>query len=156
MITQERLKQVLLYDPETGIFTWLKSHRNIKPGDRAGCLDDGYIKIKVDREKHRAHKLAWFYVYGEWPDQLDHRDLDKSNNRIQNLRKANHTQNNANKPIQKNNTSGFRGVTFFKPRGRWRVLIRGKYVGSYRTKEAAAAAYARAAKEHFGEFSRVE
>ena len=76
MLTQERLKEVLHYDPETGIFMWLVApNGRIRVGMEAGSSHDGYIGIKVDRILYKAHRLAWFYMTGEWPaNDVDHWD----------------------------------------------------------------------------------
>lgn len=97
---------------------------------------------------------------GEWPDKrMDHRDLDRSNNRWSNLRLASNTENGANRAKGKNNTSGHKGVSWCKNRQKWQAGIkinyRRKALGRFDTKEEAAAAYAVAAQELFGEFARV-
>lgn len=160
-LTAERLREVLHYDAATGRFTWLKSHQKVSAGDAAGCLDDkGYVRIRIDGKRYRAHRLAWLYVTGDWPeDQIDHRDLDKANNAFLNLRQANNTQNNGNRKRQPNNTSGHRGVSWHSPRRRWRAIIYvGKkqvYLGTFNNKETAAEAYRLAAQSKFGEFARI-
>lgn len=87
MITQDRLKEVLLYDPERGIFTWCE---NMSPRACSGSLaghvrTDGHIGIGIDGFKYLAHNLAWLYVYGTCPKRLKHRDGKKRNNAITNL-----------------------------------------------------------------------
>jgi hypothetical protein len=160
MITIERLKQLLEYNPETGLWTW-RVHRHCKKcGDIAGGLNSaGYIQITIDGTKYLAHRLAWLYMTGEWPKSLiDHEDLKPINNVWTNLREATHSQNKANRYHQKNNSCGVKGVDFHQ--GKWRSLIYVDgaqiYLGSYPTKEQAADAYKIAAIKHFGDFARYE
>jgi hypothetical protein len=164
MITRERLQEVLSYDSELGVFIWKKPNTNrLKPGDRAGAVDGkGHIQMRVDGVQYSAHRLAWFWVHGEWPvEEIDHIDRNRSNNRISNLRQATKSQNRANTIAFSNNRSGFKGVHFCrghlnKP---WRALInhQGKrtHLGRFATPEEAHAAYAAAANQMFGEFARV-
>lgn len=94
-----RLRALLSYDPETGIFRWLVNRPpNKTAGKEAGSPDDdGYLRIGIDRRRYRAHRLAWFYVHGVWPQmELDHKDTDRTNNRIANLREATRTVNQQN------------------------------------------------------------
>ena len=157
MLTSERLRQVLRYDPETGIFIWRKARQKVCVGGRAGGLSDkGYIRIMIDGKRYRAHRLAWLWMTGNWPPhEIDHRDLDKANNVWGNLRLANDTQQNGNKPLLRNNTSGYRGVSFDKRNKRWRAMIGDKNIGKFRTRGEAAAAYAVAARAYFGPFTRL-
>ena len=156
-----RLREVLAYDPETGIFTWI-----IKPGNlplvgaRAGWREkDGSARIMVDRHRYFSHRLAWLWMTGEWPPSLiDHKDTDRSNNRWKNLRLATQSQNLGNSKRPRNNMSGFKGVR--RVNGRWHARIKVGYVekhlGYFDTPEDAHAAYCAAAKQHFGEFARFE
>jgi hypothetical protein len=94
-------------------------------------------------------------VYGEWPtDLIDHANGDPSDNRLCNLREANRATNAANARRPRDNTSGFKGVSWAKSARKWRATLAGKHIGIYDTKEDAASAYARAAKELHGEFAR--
>ena len=114
-LTPERLRQVLHYDPETGIFTWRvsTSHR-VKVGAAAGCLHkcDGRIYISIDGRKYMAHRLAWFYVHGAWPPAgIDHRDGVASHNWIDNLRPATQAENMQNlHAAHRDSGTGFLGV----------------------------------------------
>lgn len=89
-LTQEVLKSLLYYDPETGIFVWLVTRQRSPAGKEAGGYDEkGYRRICVNGTKVRAHRLAWLYMTGEWPeDQLDHINGLKDDNRFVNLREA--------------------------------------------------------------------
>src|SRR5690606_34614864 len=102
MLTQQRLKELLYYDPETGIFTRLvgRSGPRARAGDVAGSDNGkGYIRIYVDGRPYKAHRLAWFYMHGEWPEEIDHRNGERADNRLSNLRPVTRQQNNLNQSI---------------------------------------------------------
>ncbi len=127
MITQAELKENLYYNPKTGDFTRLASHSNrTKVGDIAGTLDCyGYSVVMVKGSIYKAHRLAWFIIYGAWPkDQIDHINHNKSDNRIVNLREADSRENHRNCPMQKNNISGCCGVSWVKRDKVWRAQIK--------------------------------
>jgi hypothetical protein len=156
-ITQERLKQLLHYDPEKGFFTRLQSRGGQKAGSVAGYKDGDYIKVTVDGVGYRAHRIAYLYIYGWMPIEVDHKNLIKTDNRIDNLRPAN-GQNPHNRTIQKNNTSGLKGVFYDKDKKLWRACIKINYktinLGRYKCPAAASFAYQVASDIHFGEFAR--
>lgn len=161
MITAERLHEVAIYDPVTGIFRWkIRLTNRVKIGDIAGSVTSkGYFRIRVDGHLYLAHRLAWLYMTGEWPEhEVDHDNLTKADNRWENLRAATRPQNMANTTLRTDNTSGFKGVWWHKQNKRWIAEIRTKggryHLGCFDNAEAAHAAYAAAAQEHFGEFSR--
>lgn len=160
MLTQDYLKSVIRYDTETGDFTWLKSvSKRVSVGQSAGYVDEGYLKIKIDGTKYRAHRLAWFYVHGVWPDNLlDHEDGDALNNRISNLRLATRTQNNRNKTMYSNNTSGVTGVTWCNEMLAWRVRLRlngvNNHLGFFADLEEATIAADGFRQNHHEEFYR--
>lgn len=169
MLTVERLRELLRYDPSTGVFTWNKSvAQKIKIGDRAGRVTTGgrggtYLRIKIASREHYAHRLAWLYVHGEWPPvgmQIDHINGDSLDNRIANLRPATSSQNQANRRTQRQNTSGIKGVGWSKVDRKWRVRVTtngwDRYVGVYDRIEDAAAAYSVAAQKYFGEFAKPD
>jgi len=144
----ERLRQLLDYNSETGIFVWKKARRNkAQKGIIAGWLSQkGYWKITVDGIDYPAHRLAWKFFYGHEPEnQIDHIDKNKQNNKISNLRIATNQQNCMNIPIKKNNSSGFTGVYFNKKQQKWiaRIGLNGTKInlGSFETIENAALAY---------------
>lgn len=127
MITQDYLKHFLDYNSNTGVFTWkINRTKNTKAGDVAGYnMPDGYIRITLGGIKYKAHRLAWLYVNGVMPElMIDHINGNPSDNRIQNLRLATDNQNQYNKKISINNTSGIKGVSFHKPSKRWQASIR--------------------------------
>lgn len=125
MITQARLRELLHYDPNTGVFTRLVAKGTAKVGDVAGGIrKDGYINISVDGSPYLAHRLAWLYVHGVWPPaHTDHIDLDRQNNRIANLREATSSQNIANTRRRQRNTSGVKGVYWSRIRRKWIAQI---------------------------------
>lgn len=98
MLTAERLREALHYDPETGVFTWVKpAGLKMKPGQIAGCVGkNGYRSIRIDRTLHTAHRLAWLYVHATWPTQLDHMNGRRADNWIANLRDVPQSMNAQN------------------------------------------------------------
>lgn len=129
-LTVERLYEVLDYDPETGEFIWKvrqKASRGWNPkyvGKLAGTVDKHdslvYLRISIDSVDYKAHRLAWLYSYGAWPqNQIDHRDGDGLNNRLENLRDVADALNMVNKVVYRNSPSGVSGVTWRSDRGKW-------------------------------------
>ena len=160
-ITRARLREVLDYNSETGVFTWKIDRRSVKAGDEAGCSrSDGYTDIRVDGVLYRANRLAWLYVHGTLPLLVDHENTIRSDNRICNLRPATYSQNAANSKLSKRNTSGYKGVSLDGESGKWRAIIRvsGEHfsLGRFTDIKDAAVAYRSAAVHHFGEFARFE
>ena len=157
MITQERLKELFDYDPETGWFTNRFSRGRARDGDRAGSpTGHGYRRIIIDYEKYYEHHLAWLYVYGEWPEELDHKDRVRSHNWISNLRPATRTQNNANSE-RMTGSSGLKGAYLDYRVSRWysKIQIGGKvkWLGHFDTAEEAHEAFMVAAENLHGEFA---
>jgi len=126
ILTQDYLKNILDYNPETGDFTWL-----ITPGKRikAGCIAGsvnglGYLIIKINNKNYKAHRLAMLYMTGKWPkDQADHINHIKNDNRIVNLREATDEENSKNAPKRKDNTSGITGVLWHSRDKVWQAQI---------------------------------
>ena len=154
MIHQDRLQKLLDYDPDTGLFTWLvRTNKRIKIGAAAGSPhNEGYRQIKIDGEKHLAHRLAWLWMTGDWPaHQLDHINGIRDDNRWDNLREATQAENNQNMAMHRDNTSGFMGVCWHRLAGKWmaqiRVAGRSRYLGLFTTPEAAHEAYVAAKSE---------
>lgn len=164
MLTAERLREVLNYDPETGVFAWIANTtlRNLI-GKAAGCKDGSAahkrIIIRIDSELHMAHRLAWLYMVGEFPPSwVDHINGDGFDNRWANLRLASVAQNMANSKTRVDNKSGLKGVQKQKNKsGTWmaRITVGRKniYIGTYATKQEAHQAYLVAAQKYHGEFA---
>jgi hypothetical protein len=156
MLTLERLKQVLHYDPVSGIFTWIVSLNARGPvGARAGTYHARkYRAIGIDGVKYYEHRLAWFYVTGEWK-LVDHINRVRDDNRFENLRPATKSQNAAHSRLYKNNKSGVKGIT--RNGSGWAANIKyggqNFYLGTFRTKEEAHEAYMTKAREFHGDFS---
>lgn len=156
--TRAVLQGLFHYDPDTGIFTRrIRCGRQIAGKVAGSRRKRGYIIISVDGVLFLAHRLAFAYMTGSAPDEIDHIDGDKSNNRWSNLRDASRSQNMANAVRSKPNATGIKGV--YPNRKGFCAKITVNYVqkslGTYPTREEAAAAYERAARAHFGEFAKV-
>ena len=170
---RDLLLSLLDYDPMTGILTHRPRPREMFPNERlfrafnaywpgraAGNISPGDVTVCVNRIQYRAHRLIWLMVNGEpVPDEVDHKDTDPHNNRIDNLRAADAFFNKANTGLWKHNTSGFKGASRLY-NGRWRASIQfgGKSInlGHFDTAEGAAEARRKAAEELFREFARHE
>ena len=157
--TQARLKELLDYNEETGEFRWKKKSSitcNYKIGDIAGKRSR-YIQIKVDKITYQAHRLAWMYMTGEDPGELDidHDDNNKHNNAFINLRKATNGQNKMNAKTRKNNKLGIKGVYKVKNKYWASIMVEGKKIrmGSYNTADEAHKAYCDAADKYHGEYA---
>lgn len=151
-IAIDRLRELLAYDPLVGVLTWRTKRSGVSRKQAGSLKPSGYIVVQVDRKMLRAHRIAWALTKGEWPEQeIDHRNGDRSDNRWANLREATHAENAQNKVKQSNNKSGYLGVCWFKPRGKWKVEIQAdkkrRHVGYFDDVHEAAAAYAAAKSE---------
>lgn len=171
MITQERIRELLNYDADTGEFTWLtrpeishhvKTWNARYAGKTAGRLNDhnGYREISIDDRRYKSHRLAWLWVHGDWPrDCIDHIDGNKLNNAIANLREATKSENGQNSGKHRDNTSGWKGVSWYGARRKWcaEIMVSRRRIrlGYYDCPDAAAAAYAIAANKYHGEFANT-
>jgi hypothetical protein len=153
-ITQNELKQLMDYNPETGVFNWLVNRGGpAKAGTVAGRLNsDGHRQISVNNKRYMAHRLAWLYTYGEFPEcQIDHKNGEPDDNSMENLRLTprNQKDNTQNRKKASTNSTGYIGVT----KNAWnfvaQIQINGKkvYLGSFKTKELAYEARLKAQKE---------
>jgi hypothetical protein len=159
-LTQERLKELLKYDPETGIFTWLVGRK--MAGKIAGSVNsEGYCQIGIKGKLHLAHRLAWIFVTGKVPcRQIDHRNGLKTENWFLNLRQCEGVQNQWNTKLRSDNKSGFKGVSWRKEIGKWQAQIRvfkvNTHIGFFDCPKEAGAAYESKARELHGEFYREQ
>lgn len=176
MLTVERLRQIMDYDRETGVFTWrarLVTHKchkawnaqwagkavrvieSVSPGTRSK-----HFTIRISGKHYGAHRLAWLHVTGAWPKhEIDHRDTDGQNNRFNNLREATHAQNQCNKGVMRNNSCGVKGVSYrpnrlgkkkYYAQINWQHKVR--FLGWFATAEEGGEVYRAKAAELHGEF----
>ena len=126
LLTQARLKELLHYDPVTGIFTRAAPSKGAKIGDIAGSrYKDGYIRMWVNGARFQAHRLAFLYMEGYFPENpVDHIDHNPSNNIWSNIREVSHSCNSRNCKMAKNNKSGVNGVNWHPRDKVWCANIR--------------------------------
>lgn len=173
-VSADRLRLILNYTPETGLLTWLNrpiemftSHKGFKVWNGKNAGKEAFTSINLQGYKQGsikphvflAHRVVWAIHYGAWPDHwIDHINTDKTDNRICNLRPCTASQNGMNRNRQGNNTSGFKGVSFYKLRAKWEanICVDGakKRLGYFATKEEAAKAYDMASEIGHAEFCR--
>lgn len=153
MLTQEKLKEILHYNPETGEF--------VKRIDRTRVehkVAKGYLGVSVLKTQYRAHRLAWFYMTGEWPpEQIDHINGVRDDNRWENLRLATKSQNSMNTPLSSTNTSGVKGVGWNVRRQLWGACVKvdGKRkIAHFSTRKEAEHWVRQKRSELHGEFAR--
>ena len=158
-LSAEFVRTLFDYDPETG-FLIHKARFGVIAGKRAGCVNSGYRRVKIHGTPYQEHRIIWLWVTGEWPENdVDHEDLDKTNNKWKNLRKATRSQNALNaggRTIRK--YGSLKGARYRVGQGNWQAMIRvGKivYLGTFATEIEAHAAYLEAAKKLAGEFARA-
>lgn len=163
MLTLERLKEFLIYDPQTGHFIRRVSpSQKFKAGTIAGGTKtdkNGYRAIGIDGRHYRAHRLAWLYMTGHWPyGVIDHKNGEVDDNRFDNLRDTTTQGNSQNLSRQRNNSSGLLGVTWDKHEDKWKAHIqvdgRHYHLGLYSDKNVAHAAYC-AAKQRLHQFQPI-
>jgi len=159
---EELISDLLHYDPETGLFTWKVKRKGTNGvGSIAGKTDTyGYVQITIDGNVYLAHRLAWFIMTGKWPEnEVDHKDTIKNNNKWENLREADDSQNGANRNIYSNNKSGIKGVCWHKASNKWLAQIRKNkkcmHLGLFSDINDAAKAYEKAAKNLHKNYHRV-
>lgn len=159
-VMHKRLLEVLAYEPITGVFRWrVKIAKNTLVGSIAGTMNDiGYRQIRIDGTIYCEHQLAWFYMTERWAERLDHKNRIRSDNRLENLREATHSQNLHNTKAPKNNTSGMKGVSKSKRKRNpfcARICVNERHInlGNFPTKEEAYQAYVQASQKYLGEFA---
>ena len=164
-LTAEQLRAILDYDPKTGIFTWRhrpdyrKEWNGRYVGKPAGTTYGRYTIISIEKRRYVSGRLAWLWVHGEWPsDFIDHKNGDKADDQIDNLRVATKSQNNANIGTPVSNTSGLKGASWDKRSGRWHAQISYQkqhlFLGYFKTAWEAHCAYCEAAAMLHGEFAK--
>jgi hypothetical protein len=159
-LTAEYIRLILHYDPSTGIFTWktgAKIHAKVAGRTAGTPCGKGYRKIKINRVLYFAHRLAWLYMTGRWPEyEIDHKDRNRGNDRFDNLREADAKLQSINRTLGRNNRSGHSGVFFFKRNKRWGAFVRSgkkrKFLGLFQEKDDAIRARQIAVREEYGEF----
>lgn len=144
-ISQEQLRSAFYYSPLLGQFFHRVERRGTPAWSRAGTSNgNGYRKLNLAGGQFFEHRLVWLYVYGVWPEKvIDHINGIPDDNRLVNLRAVTQAENQLNRPLQRNNTSGYRGVCAFQ--GRWKAQIkrngRATHIGMFATPELAHAAF---------------
>ncbi|WP_175784659.1 HNH endonuclease [Burkholderia ambifaria] len=165
-LTAERARELLDYNPETGEFRWKVTRGGRRAGTIAGHSQlskrgERYVAIRISGHLVMGHRLVWLMTTGSWPDDfVSHKSRDRLDNRLSNLRELTGRQTKYGSRRRSDNHSGFKGVSWDRENSKWVARIRtpgGAYknLGRFALPEAAHAAYAKAAKEMFGEFARV-
>lgn len=153
-LTHERLQKVVHYNPDTGLFIRKERGKESKPLGSNHSKPGGYLKFSIDGVLYFAHRLAWFYVHGDWPKgMIDHKNRNKSDNRICNLRVSDHSKNGHNSNLSIANKTGFTGVTFVSKINKYRSCIvknrKRIHLGYFDTPEEANDAYLSAKRTVF-------
>ena len=145
--------KLLRYEPDTGKLFWLPrgvpKFDNKLAGKEAGCAAGRYCTLKIAPKHYLVHRVIWFLVHNEWPQEIDHINGDKHDNRLSNLRACTSFENSRNMPIRKNKTSRYSGVRRYKDTNRWCVLVNSKYRGIF-DDEDEAGAYAKQLYQQLG------
>lgn len=158
ILTQEELKKFSTYNPFTGVFTKIQPYNG---SSKMGSYNsNGYLLSMVNGIRYPNHRLAWLYMTGEWPkENIDHINGIRSDNRFINLREASKSQNCQNCVIRKDNTTKYKGVTYFKNNKKYgaQICVNGKnrYLGLFNTALEASEAYINEAKILHKEFHRL-
>lgn len=156
-LTQEYLKSILNYDPETGIITRIKSSGRIKKGVRFGSYDNGYLRAKINGKSYLVHRVAFLMHYGYLPETIDHINGIRDDNRISNIRPSTNGQNSMNHPTRSDNKSGIKGVHFNKEFKKWcaYISINNKriHLGYFKYIDDAESAVKEARIKYHGEFA---
>lgn len=159
-MNRDELQKELRYDSASGLLWWItpaKGRQRLRP---AGTVSkDGYVRLCINYKRYLAHRVIWLIATGKWPkEEIDHINMNRSDNRLVNLREATYSQNKANAVVRRNNKARLRGVRWRADANKWEARIcfnyNKMYLGLFATKELACNAYEMAAKKHFGEFAR--
>lgn len=155
MITQKLLNELFVY--ENGKLFWkqlVKNNTRSKIGDEAGYISStGYLRLSINRKMYKVHRLIYLMKHGVMPEFIDHIDGNRLNNNIENLREATKSQNQHNKNLQSNNTSGIKGVSLHKASGKWRAVINEKHLGLFDSKNEAIVKIQHERKKLHGNFA---
>ena len=159
MLSHDRLRFLFRYDPDSGRLIRVVFENHGERKITYGISSQGYFVRWVDGECYLEHVLVYFWCTGLFVKEIDHRNRIKTDNRLENLRPCDRTLNNANQPKRKDNSSGYRGVSWSKNTRKWwaQITVRGTHynLGYYDTPEQAALQYNEAARQHFGEFAYI-
>jgi len=143
-LNQELLKELVDYNPDTGVFAWKKIRRGVSCNKKVGTVKpNGYIVVLINRKLYRLHRLAWLYMTGKWPDnEIDHINGNRADNRFCNIRQATKAENNWNKKVRKDSTTGIKNVLYYPNYQTYYVKITANNVshsfGPFKTKDEAA------------------
>lgn len=160
LLTYERACELFSYDSSTGFLSRKRAIQGARAGVVGSSRYGAYRSVHVDGRSYMVHRVIWLMVYGVWPsDLIDHINGNPNDNSLSNLRAATHSQNMQNAKRSKNNTSGFKGVSFIRKAGRYQATIqvdrRSYNLGHFLNPESAHAAYVSAAKRLHGSFARA-
>lgn len=160
MIAHDRLLKLISYNPLTGTFTCLVRRGRQSAGSVTGNIGNhGYIQLAIDKQMYLGHRLAFFYMTGRWPIEVDHKNGTKTDNRWTNLREATRSENSTNVARKAHNRSGFKGVSWHSSRGKWFAFIQKngaqQFLGYFNDPVLAHEAYKNAAAILHGEFARA-
>ena len=156
--SQARLRELFTYEPHTGALVRRVTQRRWKAGTVIGHTGgNGYQSVEVDGNRYYTHRLIWMYVHGEDPGdlQVDHKDLNRLNNRIENLRLATNQQNQINVGRHKDRTNDLPKCVYLLPSGKYQAKINNRHIGCFDIVEEAQAAYVEAAETLHGSFARA-
>lgn len=161
MLTQKLVNKHLWYDPKTGNLWWKIRASGRRMNRPAGTIEpQGYVAVGLLGKVYKGHRLIWLMKTGAWPKaEIDHKDLNRANNKWNNLREADRGQNRRNSTKYKNNTSGYKGVSWHPQHKKWYAQLQcnkvNVFLGLFTSKKQAHDAYVAAAKKYFGEFARA-
>ena len=161
MLTQERIRELLDYDPVTGHLIWRVTKSPKAPkGSIAGSVNaKGHVNLQIDKRMYAAHQVVFALHYNHITREIDHINRNKQDNRVENLRACDSSKNKGNIGLLRSNQSGYRGVSLNKSTGKYhaQIKISGKqvYLGRFDTAEDAARMYDGTAKLYFGEFAHL-
>lgn len=169
-LNQDLLRSILDYNPDTGVFTWKVNRPRVRAGDEAGCevryRNTLYRKIRIWGKNYMVHRLAFLWMTGVWPpEEVDHKDRNTLNNVWANLRHASKSENQRNRSVRVDSSTGVKGVRKQKSahgsKAEYYVAtIRAGgerlYLGSFKTARGAGTAYKNAAKAYHKDFARTE